>query len=73
MLLISGFLERGIVDATVWGVHRFANEMLARIFGVTLPETVTPFVLADMLVKLSDGLMRTMRRRRLRWDTAAGS
>lgn len=70
-LLVGGLLERGIADATVWGVHRYANEMLARIFGANLPESVTPFILADMLVKLSGGLIHTMKRRRLRWDATS--
>lgn len=70
-LLVSGLLERGIVDATAWGVHRYANEMLSRMFGANLPESVTPFILADMLVKLSGGLIHTMKRRRLRWDATS--
>ena len=67
-LLADELRQRGIVDATAWGVHRFASGLIAKMFRACLPEAVTPHVLADMLVKLSGGLIRTMRRRRLRWD-----
>lgn len=67
-LLADELRQRGIVDATAWGVHRFAGELIAKMFRACLPEAITPHVLADMLVKLSGGLIRTMRRRRLRWD-----
>jgi hypothetical protein len=42
--------------------------MLQRIFGAKLPSQVTPFILGDMLVRETGGLVRPMRRRRLRWD-----
>lgn len=67
-LVADGLTQRGIVDATVSGVQRFANDVLSKMFRARLPDGVTPLVLADMLVKLSDGLIRPMRRRRLRWD-----
>jgi hypothetical protein len=67
-LIVKGFSHRAIADATSWGVHRFANEIIGELFHLRLPDSVTPHVLADMLVKTSDGLIRPMRRRRLRWD-----
>ncbi len=70
-LVADGLTQRGIVDATVAGVHRFASEVLSKMFRASLPDDVTPLVLSDMLVKLSDGLIRSMRRRRLRWDGAS--
>lgn len=69
-LVLSGMLQQGIVDATVWGVHRFTNNMLERIYGATLALPITPFILASMLVQISEGLIRHLRRRRLRWDAA---
>ncbi len=72
-LVISGLTQAGIADATVWGVHRFANEVLARIYAATLPDSVSPFVLQDLLIGHSNGVIRRMRRRRLRWDCADDS
>jgi hypothetical protein len=69
--LVNGMFDRGIVDATAAGVHRFINEILGQVLGAELPSSVTPYVLADMLVLVSDGLVRHMRRRRLRWDSVA--
>ena len=45
-LLVSGMLERRIVDATVWGVHRCANDMLARMYGThaTALSTSSPVI-----------------------------
>jgi len=71
-LVVSGLLQAGIADATVWGVHRYANEVLARVFGAKLPDEVTPFILADAFVRLTNGFIRPMRRRRLRWDRSDG-
>jgi hypothetical protein len=67
--LVSALLEAGIADATVWGVHRYANLLLGKIFKARLPEVITPFILGDKLVALTNGLIRPMRRRRLRWDS----
>jgi hypothetical protein len=67
-LIVDGLNRLGIADATLWGVHRFANEVVRKNFQLRLPASVTPHALADMLVKTSDGLIRPMRRRRLRWD-----
>lgn len=72
-LIVSGLLQAGVADATVWGVHRFATNVLRRVYGVALPPNVPPFLLASMLTRHSDGLIRTMRRRRLRWDCADDS
>ena len=72
-MVVGGLVQAGICDATVWGVHRFTVSLLGRIYGATLAATVTPFVLASTLTRHSDGLVRHMRRRRLRWDTADGS
>jgi len=69
--LVNGMLHRGIVDATSAGVHRFINELLGQLFGASLPPVLTPYVLADMLVVHSDGMIRHMRRRRLHWEAAA--
>jgi hypothetical protein len=69
--LVNGMLQRGIVDATSAGVHRFINEVLEQLFGASLPPLVTPHVLADMLVVHGDGVIRHMRRRRLKWEAAA--
>ena len=63
-----GLSSRGIGDATIWGVHRYVREYLKAATGSDLPEQLTPVVLANVLVLHSDGLIRHMRRRRLRWD-----
>jgi hypothetical protein len=68
--LVTGMLQRGIVDATSAGVHRFINELLGQLFGASLPPLITPYVLADMLVVHGDGVIRHMRRRRLQWEAA---
>lgn len=68
-LVVGGLLQIGISDATVWGVHRFVDQRLVELFNARLPPTVGPFVLADLLTLHSDGVIRSMRRRRLRWDT----
>jgi hypothetical protein len=67
-LIVDGLSHRGIADATFWGVHRFANEIVEEHFHLRLADSMTPHALADMLMKTSDGLIRSMRRRRLRWD-----
>ena len=72
-LFVGGLLQRGVADATVWGVHRYANEQMKRLYGVALPENVTAVTLATMLTWHSEGLVRHMLRRRLRWDTADSS
>ena len=72
-LVVSGMTQAKIVDATVWGVHRFANESIGRLYGAVLPDTVSPFVLQNLLVEHSDDVIRRMRRRRLRWDSADNS
>lgn len=72
-LIVGGFLQAGIADASVWGVHRYANDVLGSVYGGRLPANVTPIILSDMLIRLSNDMIRTMRRRRLRWDTADGS
>ncbi|QDT16781.1 sigma factor-like helix-turn-helix DNA-binding protein [Alienimonas californiensis] len=72
-LILSGLSSRGIHDATAWGVHRFAQETLRRLFGVTLPPGLDQFLLADVLVQESGGDVRPMRRRRLRWNEAGGT
>jgi hypothetical protein len=72
-LVVGGLLHAGVCDATVWGVHRFSGSMLKRAYGSTLSVSVTPFLLASTLTRHSDGLVRHMRRRRLRWDSADGS
>lgn len=66
--LVNGMLQRGIVDATSAGVHRFINEVLGQLFGASLPALITPYILADMLVVHGDGVIRHMRRRRLKWE-----
>ena len=71
LFLVNGMLQRGIVDATSAGVHRFINEVLGLLFGASLPPLITPYVLADMLVVHGDGVIRHMRRRRLQWESAA--
>ena len=72
-LVIGGLTQVGIADATVWGVHRFANEVIGRIYAAMLPDSVSPFVLQDLLIGHSNGVIRRMRRRRLRWDCADDS
>jgi hypothetical protein len=69
--LVNGMLQRGIVDATSAGVHRFIDELLGQLFGASLPPLITPYVLADMLVVHADGVIRHMRRRRLQWEAVA--
>ena len=64
---LHGPLE-GVSDATVWGVHRYANKVLRQMRYGELPAEVSPFILASKLVSHSDGLIDVMRRRRLRWD-----
>ena len=68
-MIVAGLLRLGVVDATAWGVHRFANELVRDVYGARLPSSVTPFVLADMLVLVSEPLMQPMKRRRLRWGS----
>ena len=72
-LVIGGLTQIGIADASVWGVHRYVNDVLGRIYAAKLPELVSPFVLQDLLVGHSNDVIRRMRRRRLRWDRADGS
>ena len=67
-----GLSSRGIHDATIWGVHRFVREYLKAANGSELPKQFTPIVLANVLVLHSNGLIRHMRRRRLRWDASDG-
>lgn len=64
----SGLLCQGVVDVTAWGFFRFVNEQLTSLFNACLPPKITPFVLADMVVRQTGGRIRPMRRRRLRWD-----
>lgn len=70
LMIVAGLTQRGVADATVWGTYRFANEVLARLYGAHLPRHITPFILSEILVLHSDGAVRHMRRRRLRWDCA---
>lgn len=72
-MIVGGLVQAGVCDATVWGVHRFTCSLLRRVYGASLASSVTPFVLAGTLVRHSDGIVRHMRRRRLRWDSADGS
>ena len=72
-LVVGGLMHAGICDATVWGVHRFAASSLRQVYAAALSAHITPFVLAVTLIRHSDGLVRHMRRRRLRWDSADGS
>ena len=72
-MVVGGMVQAGIGDATVWGVHRFARDLLARICGATFAEPITPFVFATAFALHSGGRVRPMRRRRLRWDCADGS
>lgn len=67
-VLLSGFLQLDIADATVWGVHRYANQILESLYNGGLPGQLTPFMLQEILVTHSRGRVRRMRRRRLRWD-----
>ena len=67
-LALGGVLRLGIVDATVWGFHRFVNEQLRLLYDAKLPTSVNPFVLGDMVVRQSGRRIRPMRRRRLRWE-----
>lgn len=66
---LSGFLQAGIVDVTVWGFHRFVNEQLRCLYAARLPDSIDAFILSDMVVRQSGRRIRPMRRRRLRWDT----
>jgi hypothetical protein len=70
VLVVTGLTQHGVADATVWGVHRFVNEVFARLYGAQLPEHITPFILSSLLIQHSEGTIRPMRRRRLRWDCA---
>ena len=72
-MVVGGLVQAGVCDATVWGVHRITCSLLTRVYGSALSPSVTPFVLASTLTRHSDGLVRHMRRRRLRWDSANGS
>jgi hypothetical protein len=67
-IVVAGLLQADISDATVWGVHRYANQMLESAYNGRLPIELTPFAFQEVLVSHSDGLIRRMRRRRLRWD-----
>jgi hypothetical protein len=70
---IMRLTSAGIHDATIWGVHRCVSEYLKAATGDGLPQQLTPIVLANVLVLNSDGRIRHMRRRRLRWDHPAGA
>ena len=72
-LICTGLLELGVSDATVWGVQRYADKVLGQIRYGGLPPEVSPFVLARKLVAHSEGMIRVMRRRRLRWDESEGA
>lgn len=65
---LSGLLQAGIVDVTVWGFHRFVREQIALLYDARLPDSIDAFVLGDMVVRQSGKRIRPMRRRRLRWD-----
>lgn len=71
-LIVGGLTEQGIWDASVWGVHEYVKRRLQEVYRVSLCSETDPFALARMLVRVTrvgtDGLIRTMRRRRLRWD-----
>jgi len=67
-IVVAGLLQADIADATVWGVHRYANQMLESVYNGRLPAELTPFALQEVLASHSDGIIRRMRRRRLRWD-----
>ena len=72
-MIVGGLAQAGIGDATAIGVHRFTRGLLRTVYGAALPPSVTPPVLASILTRHSGGLMRPMRRRRLRWVGADGS
>jgi hypothetical protein len=71
-LIVGGLTERGIWDASVWGVYDYVKCILSEVYRVALPDRIDQFVLSRMLVRTTregaSGLIRTMRRRRLRWD-----
>lgn len=67
-MAIGALTRLGIFDVTVWGFHRFVGEQLSSIYNARLHPETNPFVLSDMVVRLTNGLIRPMRRRRLRWD-----
>jgi hypothetical protein len=66
--VLNGMSGKGIFDATVWGVYRFVNELLEYEYRSTFPMGLDEIILADVLVAHSEGRIRNMRRRRLRWD-----
>ena len=68
-IVVAGLLQADIADATVWGVHRYANQMLESVYNGRLPDALSPLALQEVLASHSDGLIRRMRRRRLRWDS----
>ena len=72
-LVVGGMLRIGIADATVWGVHRCARALVEAATGAALAPALTPFILAGVLVGHSEGLVRIMRKRRLRWERAGGT
>ena len=72
-LIIGGLLHAGIADATVWGVFRYANIVVQKMYGASLPSILNPFNFTSIIIRQSNGLIRTMRRRRLRWDSSDGS
>lgn len=67
---LGGFAQAKILDVTVWGFHRFVNEQLKLLYNAKLPNTISPFILGDMVVRQSGKQIRPMRRRRLRWDSS---
>ena len=68
VMAIGSLARLGIFDVSVWGFHRFVCEQLSSLFNARLRPETTPFILADMVVRLTNGKIRPMRRRRLRWD-----
>jgi hypothetical protein len=63
-------LKEKIHDLSAWGFKRLVDEQLQQLHNAKLPEKVTPFVLADIVVRQSNGMVRHRRRHRLCWSAS---
>jgi DNA repair protein RadC len=67
-IVLTRLTSKGIFDATVWGVHRFITESIRDQFNASISNNISAFMLSSLLIKFSNGKIRPMRRRRLRWN-----
>ena len=66
-VIAAGLLHQRIADVTAWGLRRYANGLMKRLFGGKLPAELSSFALVSMLVNTSPRFHR-QRRHRIRFD-----